>query len=62
MRKEERGEGKLVVKSMVLPVTSTERGCWERALVQLSSCCSVALSGKLQKGVSESPRLGWKSR
>lgn len=42
MRKEERGKGKLVVKLVVLPVTGTESGCWERALVRLSSCCSVS--------------------
>ena len=61
VRKEERGKGKLVVKFIVLPVTSAESGCWERALVQLSSCCSIALSRKLQKGVRVNPCLGWKS-
>lgn len=61
MRKEERGEGKLVVKSVVLPVTSMESSCWERAMVWLSSCCSVALSGKLQMDISMNPHLGRKS-
>lgn len=37
MRKERRGKGKLAVKFIVLPITSTENSCWKRTQVQLSS-------------------------
>lgn len=57
-RKEERKEGKLIVKSTAFPITSTESGCWERAMVQLSPCCPIALSRKL---LLVSPHSGWRS-
>lgn len=59
-RKERRGKGKLAVKFIVLPI-STDSSCWERTLVQLSSCSSVALSRTLQKAVRVNPCLDWKS-